>query len=267
MEREDSNMKKLFRKVAYFFLFTGLISYSPAFGEIDFFEIAGSVGASEIRAALGSVEDINAKDGGGMTALMWAALKNPNLEVIKILIDAGADAGITDNSGNTALDYAKKELKINKIKSEDYKLLWTKNPNIPKNTYFVELCGSGSASEVIGAIKGGADVNAEDKYGVSPIFWAAWLNSDVGVIKALIEAGANPNTQYAGGQTPLTMAAGDNKNPGVIIALLDGGADPKKQDASGKKAIDYAEWNSSIKRSKAYSMLKEYETSNDQRPK
>ena len=249
-------MKKFYSVVACFCFFAGLMSYSSAFGEVSFFEIAESGSVNEVRAVLGSISDLNAKDGSGMTALMWAAWKNPNLEVIKVIIDAGADVGIADNSGNTALDYAKKDLNYGKIQSQFYKLLWTKDKTLPREAYFVELCGSGTASEVINAIKGGANVNAEDKYGISPIFWAAWLNSDAGVIKALLESGANPNASYKSGETPLIMAAGSNANPEVIIALLNGGADPAKQDASGNKAVDYAEGNNAIRGSKAHTMLK-----------
>jgi len=250
-------VKKFFSVAACFYLFAGLMTYSSAFGEVEFFEIAGSMGVSEVRAVLGSVSDINAKDGSGMTALMWAALKNPNLEVIKIIIDAGADVSITDSEGNTALDHAKKDLNYSKIKSESYKLLWTKDQTIPKEAYFVELCGSGKASEVENAIKDGSNVNATDKYGISPIFWAAWLNSDAGVIKALIEAGANPNVSFTGGHTPLIMAAANNSNPEVVITLLNGGANPAMQDATGNKAVDYAEGNNAIRGSKAHTMLKQ----------
>jgi ankyrin repeat protein len=250
-------MKKIFKAGILFCLFLGLMQYSSAFGEIEFFEIAGTGSVNEVRAVLGIVSDINAKDNNGMTALMWAAWKNPNLEVIKIIIDAGADVSIKDNSGNTALDYAKKDLNYTKLKSEFYKLLWTKDVTLSKDSFFVELCGSGTASEVINAIKGGANVNAMDRYGISPIFWAAWLNSDVQVVSALLKSGANPNTVYGNGLTPLIIAAGENQNPEVVAALLDGGADPKKQDTSGKKAIDYAEGNRALKGTKAYLKLKE----------
>ena len=250
-------MKKIIKAIVYFCLFVGLLSCSSAFGKIDVFEIVATRGVSEVRAVIGLLSDINEKDKGGMTALMWAAWKNPNLEVIKVLIDAGADVSIMDNSGNTALDYAKRDLNYNKLKSEIYKLLWSKDATLPKDSYFVELCGSGTASEVIRAIKGGANVNASDRYGVSPIFWAAWLNSDAAVISALLESGANPNVSYEGGKTPLIMAASSNPNPEVVIALLKSGADPKAQDASGNKAIDYAEGNRAIRGSNAYLMLRE----------
>ena len=250
-------MRKIFKVSVLFCLFWGLMQYSSALGEVDIFELAGTGGVNEVRSVLGIVSDINAKDNNGMTALMWAAWKNPNLEVIRIIINAGADVSVKDDNGNTALDYAKKDLNYNKLKSDIYKLLWTKDATLPKDSYFVELCGSGTAGEVVKAINEGANVNADDRYGITPIFWAAWLNTDAGVISALLKSGANPNIVYKGGQTPLIMAAGENKNPEVIVALLKGGADPKLRDTSGKKAIDHAEGNAALRGTDAYTMLKE----------
>jgi ankyrin repeat protein len=42
-----------------------------------------------------------------MTPLMDAARRNPNPEVISVLLKAGADVNTKDNEGKTALDYAK----------------------------------------------------------------------------------------------------------------------------------------------------------------
>ena len=54
--------------------------------------------------------DVNAKDKGGMTALMLAAVRvtafNGNPEVIHTLLKAGADIFAKDNNGQTVLDYA-----------------------------------------------------------------------------------------------------------------------------------------------------------------
>ena len=250
-------MSKIFKLFMLFCMFCGLVQCSSAFEEIDIFELAENGDINVVRDFLKIVTDINAKDNSGMTALMWAAWKNPNTEVIRVLINAGADVSVKDSLGNTALDYAKKDLKYSKLKSEVYKLLWTKDATLPEDSYFVELCGSGTASEVMKAINDGANVNAEDRYGITPVFWAAWLNNDAGVISALLKAGANQNTVYGNGLTPLIMAAGENQNPEVIIELLNSGANPKMQDTSGKKAIDHAEGNAALKGTKAYTMLKD----------
>ena len=42
---------------------------------------------------------------GGITPLMMAALRG-NLEVVKVLLAAGADVNMKDHKGKTAVDYA-----------------------------------------------------------------------------------------------------------------------------------------------------------------
>src|SRR5262249_33657182 len=53
--------------------------------------------------------DINAKDGRGMTALMFAVAKNhQDPAVIRLLVDRGADLRLQSNAGETAADWARK---------------------------------------------------------------------------------------------------------------------------------------------------------------
>jgi ankyrin repeat protein len=49
--------------------------------------------------------DINAKDGDGMTALMYAAEKGYR-EVVEVLIERGAEINAKDEKGKTTLMYA-----------------------------------------------------------------------------------------------------------------------------------------------------------------
>lgn len=52
--------------------------------------------------------DINSKDKYCETALMIASCKG-NLEIVKLLVDNGADINIKNNNGKTALDLADSE--------------------------------------------------------------------------------------------------------------------------------------------------------------
>ncbi|MCG9911178.1 MAG: ankyrin repeat domain-containing protein [Flavobacteriales bacterium] len=123
------------------------------------------------------------------------------------------------------------------------------------------------------AIKNGADINARDKYGASPLMTAArWGNipmvqfllrngatpdqprSEAGrtalhvacayyggmqICKALIAAGADVNAVTQKGESPLMLAATNGKAD-VVELLLQRGADKQKKDNSGKTALDYA---------------------------
>lgn len=88
-----------------------------------------------------------------------------------------------------------------------------------------QLARDGTLDEIQAAIAAGADVNARDAYGQTPLMYAAGANSPA-VIEALIAAGAEVNAHSGAGWTALMYAARDNPHPGVLIALLEHGADP-----------------------------------------
>ena len=92
--------------------------------------------------------------------------------------------------------------------------------------------------EVEDCLQGGADVNATDDNGGTPLHWAAGFieghefaeNHEFAI--ALLDAGANVNATDDDGWTPLHVAA-YNENPDVAIALLDAGADVNATDDDG----------------------------------
>ncbi len=61
-----------------------------------------------MRMLLGAGADIDAKDNGGLTALIGAAW-NGYLPAVETLLEAGADVNVRDNDGYTALRKAKKQ--------------------------------------------------------------------------------------------------------------------------------------------------------------
>ena len=87
---------------------------------------------------------------------------------------------------------------------------------------------SETPSVVKALIDVGADLEANDKMGLTPLHLAA-VRDRPSVVKALIDAGADPNARGEYGRTPLHIAAQSFKagdSPDVIKALIDGGADP-----------------------------------------
>jgi ankyrin repeat protein len=59
-----------------------------------------------VQALISHGADVNAKNGGGLTALMIAAAANQPA-LVSILIKAGADVGARDEKGETALSIAR----------------------------------------------------------------------------------------------------------------------------------------------------------------
>jgi uncharacterized protein len=88
-------------------------------------------------------------------------------------------------------------------------------------------------------IKAGADVNAANRYGVTPIAIAA-MNGSAAMIRKLLDAGVDPNSANAGGETALMTAARTGKLDAVKL-LLDRGANVNAKDTvHGQSALMWA---------------------------
>jgi ankyrin repeat protein len=86
---------------------------------------------------------------------------------------------------------------------------------------FFKSCKSGTSEQVVAAIAAGADVNAKDKDGYTPLMLAGWSNTRPEFIAALLKAGAEVNAKGRnGGGTPLSWAVTFNHNPEIVTTLL-----------------------------------------------
>jgi ankyrin repeat protein len=61
-----------------------------------------------VKLLLDNGADVNANDGGVYTALMWACMQDYT-ELVKILLDRGADINVKDVFGQTALTLVSSE--------------------------------------------------------------------------------------------------------------------------------------------------------------
>ena len=86
-----------------------------------------------------------------------------------------------------------------------------------------------NAMVISALIASGADPNARDMSGHTPLHHGAEFNSRAEVISALLAAGANPNARASGGELPIHSAAVRNPNPAIVSMLLDAGSDPSAQ--------------------------------------
>ena len=171
-------------------------------------------------------------------------------------------------------------------------LLYTNSlASIKRDADFIKLClNNGSLQQINDAIKNGANVNARDEDGLTPLFCAAISNptiitalisagADVNAkdkqgmtslmllalsqkanpeaITALIKAGADVNAKTNKGTTALMGAVLQKRNPEVITTLLELGADPKVKNGDGKMAIDYARENEKLENTEVLRRLEE----------
>lgn len=148
--------------------------------------------------------DSNLANIWGVTPIQHAS-EQGNLDIVKFLVEKGADFNSMDNTRRTSVHYAAKQ----------------SNPSIIE--FFVE---------------GGADFMAHDSDLKTPLHYAA-KGGNLDVVKFLVKKGADVNYADRGGKTPLHWAAymGDLN---IVRSLIKKGANVSAIDKNRMTPLDYA---------------------------
>lgn len=168
------------------------------------------------------------------TLLAWAAARGHD-SLLHLLISRGADLGLQDDIGLTALT---KAAQFGREATMTLLLKHGANINYPHNDMFTPLQVVAERGDIITAqylIEKGADVNHKGMASRGPLASAA-RNGEIKVMKLLIEKGALLNDVDYKGRTPLIRAAelGDGT---VVETLLAYGAKCDVLDYSGQTAL------------------------------
>ena len=189
--------------------------------------------------------DIHARDPEGDTPLLMAAYGGfLNPAVLETLVDAGADVQDRNERGTTVLLAAlpswppDDELPIDRVTDVVRRLL-DLGADASAPTLLHKAARLGDNPELITVIlDAGADVNARNRIGQSPLHDAA-LGGGPGVIAALVAAGAELNARDNRGATPLHQAV-EAKKPANVAALLEAGADVHIRMPDGETSLHLA---------------------------
>jgi ankyrin repeat protein len=108
----------------------------------------------------------------------------------------------------------------------------------PSSEQLFQAVQTGDAAQVKRLLDDGADPNARNASGATPLMWAV---PDLPIVKLLVGAGAYVNARSTNLQrTPLLVAAGYPGSVPVLQFLLDHGADIHAKDRAGVHALGRA---------------------------
>ncbi|HEY2846795.1 MAG TPA: ankyrin repeat domain-containing protein [Pyrinomonadaceae bacterium] len=157
-----------------------------------------------VRELISKGVEVNAKESSyNKITPMFLAVESGDVEIVQMLLDAGAKVNVRSTS---------------------------------KETPLMRLDSDGTRPLVELLIRNGARVNVADKDGNTPLILAA-ENSTDDAIAALIEAGADVNSANNDGETAL-MKAADRDDIQSVRALLFTGANVNAKDKDGENAWD-----------------------------
>lgn len=178
---------------------------------------SGYAGAPAVKALLDQGAIVNATNGAGATALIRGATRP---ELVRLLLDRGAQADLRSHVGNSALIIAAR--------------------------------GANSHGTVQLLLEHGASATASNRFGATALM-AAVAGRDEASVRLLLQHGAKPNTTptadppgfiIGGGRTPLMWAA----YRGDLVLLRDlfaAGADPNLFTGIGTP-LSQAAWNDHV---------------------
>ncbi|KAM0190095.1 hypothetical protein ACHAPI_009607 [Fusarium lateritium] len=179
--------------------------------------------------------DVNARDWYGNTPLLAVVSKHRNSSIAMLLLEHGADAGVLNSIGQSALDLALKSYDAEPVR-------------LPPLPVFQPLFGDGLSEKqdiIEMLIGGGADPNKRNHCDETPLMLANRSAQFKSICDLLLAAGADINSRDRAGRTILWRQVGTmpkveddgQESHDDIQFLLDHGADPNVRDFRGRTLL------------------------------
>lgn len=179
---------------------------------------------------------VNARDAAGSTPLHHAAAFGA-VDVMSVLLDAGAEVNAKNRRGSTPLHWAiHDEAKVRLLLSRDAQV---NVRQIEGRTPLYQAASLGNGTAMVRLLLAkGADPNLALANGRTPLMAAAG-RGDVEAMTLLLDAKASIDVRSGAGETALILAAGDG-NPAAAGLLLYRGADARARTKRGETALGNA---------------------------
>lgn len=193
--------------------------------------------------ALGSNIDSHDEEDDGKTPL-HKTIENGQIEITKMLIDAGADLNVQDEYGVTPIHWAVLHGDEDVLRMLIELKADLNKPDIEGNTPLYAAVTQGEETLVKLLLDAGADVDNPGSWG--PLFFAAW-DYNPELTKLLLQHGADPNLPDSFGETPLHQVSSRSEEISelgiecvLLVAqmLIDAGARKDIRDNKGRLPYD-----------------------------
>ena len=194
--------------------------------------------------------DVNKRDGRygryGTTPLMYAAGEG-RYDVVKCLIDHGADVSQKNFANRTLLHYASEggNLKVVELILSTSKGAQIDEEDNGHRTPLMLAAEKGHSDVLLCLIDHGANVNKKDCNERTALHYAS-KRGDLKVVELLLSVGAEIDVEDGDHCTPLMLAAKRGHND-VSLYLINHGAHTGKKDGYDRTALHYASESGQLK--------------------
>lgn len=191
--------------------------------------------AAAVRRGLDAGCDPSAANAKGMTPLMLAVWQHDAVDVVEMLLDAGADTSPRQESSNwSAATFAAVNGKL-----ESLRLLLARGASVDGDWKALHFAVQYRSRETVPVLlDAGLDIDARDDEARTALMRAA-RNSDAALVALLLERGAQAAAQDSDGWTALHFAA-TKANASNVVALRAAGADANAAARDGATPRDVA---------------------------
>jgi cytohesin len=182
--------------------------------------------------------------------MLWKAVRNENVEMLEILLNAGADPDARDRQDprmpNSPLAYAAHYNHPDMVEAllaggadvkgidDEYWPLHVAKEGVPRiHRALLEAGADPARKNQYSTIADGA---VRERWN-TPAHGAAGDSPEI--LRAYLEHGADPNLQNSRGQTLLMEASQEGRAENIPV-LLEAGANLDAEDKNGKTALDHA---------------------------